>query len=173
MGLERRRHLDNNHRTHRQHAHRCSGSGCAVGCVCSGHAATATNPACGRRRVELPFVSRVTNIVGNVITLADNFPATVFDGVTYFWAGGSVVLPVAQRILDYVNALGPSRKSGTADPADPWSDKVLLEDIVTLVMSTKDTDGTRMVSENPGYGTTAGANRSGWLGVCDHWVSTA
>ena len=112
-------------------------------------------PLVGGGGSELPFVSRVTNIVGNVITLADNFPATVFDGVTYFWAGGSVVLPVAQRILDYVNALGPSRKSGTADPADPWSDKVLLEDIVTLVMGTKDTDGTRMVAENPGYGVTA------------------
>ncbi len=103
----------------------------------------------------LPFVTRVTNISGTTITIADAFPATVFDGLTYFWAGGSIVLPIAQRILDYVNSLGPSRKSGTADPADAWSDRVLLEDLITLVMSTKDTDGTRMVSENPGYGSTA------------------
>ena len=60
---------------------------------------------------ELPFVTRVTNISGTTITIADAFPATVIDGLTYFWAGGSIVLPIAQRILDYVNGLGPSRKA--------------------------------------------------------------
>jgi hypothetical protein len=71
------------------------------------------------------------------------------------------VLAVAQRILDYVNGLGPSRVSGTADKGDVWEDQVLLERLVDLVMETKDTDGTKMVTAMPGYGSTAAQIRIG------------
>ena len=112
-------------------------------------------PLVGGGGSELPFVVRVTNIVATVITIEESFPATVFDGTTYFWAGGGVVSAIAQRILNYVNALGPSRISGTADKSDVWEDQVLLERLVDIVMETKDTDGTKMVTAMPGYGSTA------------------
>lgn len=93
----------------------------------------------------IPYVGRVTGIAAGVLTLDPPFPTlpTVGD---YFWPGGSVVQPVAQRILDYVDSLGPSRASGFADPNDAWEDGVLLERLVSVVMGTRDTDGTPMVT---------------------------
>lgn len=93
----------------------------------------------------VPYVGRATNIAAGVITLDPPFDVlpTVGD---YFYAGSSIVVPVAQRILEYVDALGPSRASGYADPNDAWDDSVLLERVVDVVMDTRDTDGTSMVT---------------------------
>lgn len=99
----------------------------------------------------LPFVARVTNIVGTVITLDTPFTVAPTDAVDYFWAGSAVVLPIAQRILSYCDSLGPSRRSGYADPNDAWQDSVLMEELAEIVMSTRDSDGTLMVDSMPGY----------------------
>lgn len=93
----------------------------------------------------IPFVSRVTNIAGLVITLETNFVVQPTDAVDYFFAGGSIVVPIAERIRSHIDSLGPSRASGTADPEDPWEDALRRERIVDIVMETKDIDGTRMV----------------------------
>lgn len=100
----------------------------------------------------LPFVARVTNIVGTVLTLETPFVVQPTDGVDYFWAGSAVVAPIASRILAFVDSLGPSRQSGFADPGDAWEDTVLLERITDVVMETRDSDGTRMVVATPGFG---------------------
>jgi len=99
----------------------------------------------------LPFVSRVVDITGTTITLEDSFVVAPTDAVDYFWAGSAVVLPIATRILAYVDALGPSRRSGYADPNDAWEDSVLMERLADIIMETRDTDGTRMIDSMPGY----------------------
>lgn len=93
----------------------------------------------------IPYVGRVTNITAGVLTLDPAFPTlpTVGD---YFWPGSSVVQPIAQRILDYVDSLGPSRASGFADANDAWEDAVVLERVIDIVMDTRDADGTAMVT---------------------------
>lgn len=100
----------------------------------------------------LPFVARVINIVGNVLTLDTPFVVQPTDAVDYFWAGGALVTPIATRIQAYIDSLGPSRQSGFADPNDAWEDTVLLERITDVVMETRDADGTRMVIATPGFG---------------------
>lgn len=101
----------------------------------------------------IPFVARVTNIVGTTITLDPPFDVLPQVG-DYFRAGSSIVIPVAQRILDYVDSLGPSRQSGYADPNDFWEDSVLLERITDAILETRDSDGTRMVQSIPSFGST-------------------
>lgn len=94
---------------------------------------------------ETPFVARVINIVGLVLTLDRNFVSEPTDTVDYFWAGSLIVAPIAERIRQVVRSLGPSRQSGTANPDDIWADVLQLEEIASKAQETIDTDGTRMV----------------------------
>lgn len=98
----------------------------------------------------IPYVGRVTAIAGTTLTVEPAF--TVLPTITtdYFYAGGSIILPVAQRILAYVDQFGPSRASGFADANDSWDDGVLLERVIDEVMDTRDVDGTAMVVAMPG-----------------------
>jgi len=101
----------------------------------------------------LPWVARVTNIGGATLTLDRTFAIAPTDAVDYFWAGSAIVEPIAERILDYVDSLGPSRASGTADANDAWEDELRLERVVDVVMETRDTDGTRVVQSMSPYAT--------------------
>ncbi len=101
----------------------------------------------------LPWVARVTNIGGATLTLDRSFTVAPTDAVDYFWAGSAIVEPIAQRILDYVDSLGPSRDSGTADTNDAWEDVLRLERVVDVVMESRDTDGTRLVQSMQPYAT--------------------
>lgn len=101
-----------------------------------------------------PFLARVSNIVGLVITLDTSFDIQPTDAVDYFWAGGGAVDAVADRILDYSLTLGPSRQSGFADEYDVWETDVTLARLTDIVMETKDTDGTRMISDIPNLAST-------------------
>jgi hypothetical protein len=101
----------------------------------------------------IPFVARVINITGLVLTLDTTFSVPPSNAVDYFYAGSATVVPIATRLREYVKQLGPSRASGTADPDDPWEDTIRLERIVDIVMETKDTDGTRMVTSMQPYAT--------------------
>lgn len=103
----------------------------------------------------VPFVARVVGIAANTLTLDAPIPTAPTDGVDYFRAGSAVVVPIAQRLLAYVDSLGPSRQSGYADPNDGWEDRVLLERITDVALETRDTDGTRMVDATPGFGVTS------------------
>mgnify|MGYP000573713763 CR=1 FL=1 len=92
----------------------------------------------------------------NEITL-ETFPAAdpvITPPEDYFWAGGGVVEDVADRILDYVNTLGPSRQSGFADDYDAWVTDVTLAGIADIVMETRDSDGTRMIFDIPNLAST-------------------
>jgi len=75
-------------------------------------------------------------------------------GTDYFYAGGGVVDDVADRLLAYVDSLGPSRQSGFADDYDAWQTDVTLASIADIVMETRDSDGTRMVYDIPNLATT-------------------
>lgn len=105
----------------------------------------------------LPFQARVLSYVAgspDVLTL-DVFPSVAPTDLTdYFWAGGGAVDDVAQRLLDYVNGLGPSRQSGFADNYDAWETDVTLARIADVVMETKDSDGTREIFDIPKLATT-------------------
>jgi len=104
----------------------------------------------------LPFQAQALSYVAgapDVITL-DSFPPQDPQAGDYFWAGGGAVDAVAQRILDYSNALGPSRQSGFADEYDVWETDVTLARLADIVMETKDTDGTRMISDIPNLAST-------------------
>jgi len=62
------------------------------------------------------------------------------------FAGGPIVDAVAQAILDSVNARGPSRVSGLADPAVSWQDTISLTTVSTAAETALDEDGvTRLV----------------------------
>ena len=98
----------------------------------------------------LPYIVEVTNIAGTVLTISPSLTVLPTAGTDYFYAGSSIVLPVAQQVLDYIDQLGPSRASGFADPDDAWDDNVLLEKVIDYVMDTRDTDGTSMVQAMPG-----------------------
>lgn len=104
----------------------------------------------------LPFQAQALSYTPgapDVITL-DAFPPQDPQAGDYFWAGGGVVDAVAQRILDYSNSLGPSRQSGFADEYDVWETDVTLARLADIVMETKDTDGTRMITDIPNLAST-------------------
>lgn len=104
-----------------------------------------------------PYQARVLSYVAgtpDTMTL-DVFPdVPPVAGVDYFYAGGGVVSSVADRILEYVNSLGPSRQSGFADDYDAWETDVTLAAITDIVMDTRDADGTKMVYDIPNLATT-------------------
>lgn len=103
----------------------------------------------------IPFIARVISIGGTTLTLDRSFTLLPVPGFDYFYAGSSIVEPIANRLREYVDSTGPSRITGYADPNDPWEDTIRLERIVDVVLETRDADGTRMVVSMPGYGTTA------------------
>jgi hypothetical protein len=94
-----------------------------------------------------PYQLRVVSIAANTLTLDRNLPFAPVDGTDFFFAGGSVVDIIAQRILDYVDSLGPSIQSGTADLQDPWSSTVSVSKLVDVCFESRDTDGTALVAD--------------------------
>lgn len=63
------------------------------------------------------------------------------------FAGGPIVIPVAQAIDDRVNSLGPSKASGLDDQAQQWEDTLAVTGVSTAAETTLDTDGvTRLVT---------------------------
>jgi len=58
---------------------------------------------------------------------------------------GPVQKSAGQRVLEYVDSLGPSRQSGYADPNYYWDDTVRVDEIKCAVKDTADLDGTPMV----------------------------
>jgi hypothetical protein len=106
-----------------------------------------------------PYQARVVDYVAGApdTMVLDVFPDV--DPVTvapldYFYAGGGVVSSVADRILAYVDSLGPSRQSGFADDYDAWETDVTLANITDIVMDTRDSDGTKMIYDIPNLATT-------------------
>lgn len=110
--------------------------------------------------VPTPYQVRVTafdvvTVPGStVLTLETAVGVAPTVATDYFYAGGPLVEPIAQRILDLIDNLGPSRQSGYADANDAWDYKVSVSRVVDEVMDTVDTDGTRMVSVIANLGTT-------------------
>lgn len=58
---------------------------------------------------------------------------------------GPIHKSAAQRVLEYVDSLGPSRQSGYADDQYYWDDTVRIDDIKATLIGTLDLDGTPMV----------------------------
>ncbi len=96
-----------------------------------------------------PYQARVLSIVGTTLNLDTTFTFAPVDGVDQFYAGGSVVGPVADSIVAYIDSLGPSTQSGFADPNDPWQSTVSVSRLVEVCLDTRDTDGTSVLADIP------------------------
>lgn len=59
------------------------------------------------------------------------------------YPGGPAVASIAQAQLDYVDALGPSKASGYADPDRVWSDTLALAQLERVALDTADADETK------------------------------
>lgn len=80
------------------------------------------------------------------------------------FAGGPIVVPVAQAIDDRVNSLGPSKASGLDDQAQQWEDTLAVTGVSTAAETTLDTDGiTRLVTRCLAGGVLIGIGGSGAL----------
>lgn len=110
----------------------------------------------------LPTVVRVTAYAENspsgdsTLTLEEELPSAPAGGEMVYEAGGAT-LPVAAAILDYVDNVGPSRKSGYADPLDPWEDSVSIGRIAQVTLNARDADsGDRVCVWSPDVGNGVG-----------------
>lgn len=92
--------------------------------------------------VSMPFVAKVLtyNAGTKVATLDTAFDIAPIAGDPVL-AGSALVVPVATAVRDLVESLGPSRKSGYADPDDVWSDTLEIYQLTSVVMSVLDANG--------------------------------
>lgn len=97
----------------------------------------------------LPFQARVLSIVGTTLNLDRTLPFTPVPGTDLVNAGGAVVDVVAQNILSYIDSLGPSLQSGFGDTNDPWESVVSVNRLVDVCLESRDTDGTRILTDIP------------------------
>jgi hypothetical protein len=103
-----------------------------------------------------PYQRRVINLQANTpvagqttLTLDSALPITPIVLSDILYAGGPIVDTVAGNIQAFINNLGPSRQSGYANEFDPWEYKVSIARLADVVLESRDTDGTRMVSNIP------------------------
>lgn len=96
-----------------------------------------------------PYQARVLSIAGTTLTLDRNFDFLPVNGQDLFYAGSAVVDFIATNLLAYVDSLGPSVQSGFADTNDPWESTVSINRIVDVCLESRDTDGTRLLSDIP------------------------
>lgn len=101
------------------------------------------------------YVIAWVNAADDVLTLAADVAivGTAVNG-DVIYAGGPVVDGAQDNIIGYVNALGPSRMSGFADPLDPWEDTASIARVGQSAIDTFDADGTRMISNTVAAGVT-------------------
>lgn len=92
---------------------------------------------------------RVLSFSGTVLTLQHALVVapTTGDEVR---AGSYAAAFAAQKMLDFLNALGPSRSSGFADEVNPWDDIASVWGVGNSALSAADTDGTRLLSRLAG-----------------------
>ncbi len=91
--------------------------------------------------VVLPQVLTVASYVAvsKTATIVETFTApTASDPV---FSGGNMVTPIAEAILAHVDALGPSRASGYADPDVAWLDVLRIDQIIKVVLDAVDDSG--------------------------------
>lgn len=109
----------------------------------------------------IPFVSRVTGHQDGV-PMAGQYTLTLETALPTSPAGyrvhpaGSATVPVASAILATIDALGPSRSSGMADPNDKWEDRVTIAALASSVVRAVDSNGERVVVTSPGVGVGTG-----------------
>ena len=109
----------------------------------------------------IPFVSRVTGHQDGV-PITGQYTLTLETALPTSPAGyrvhpaGSATVPVASAILATIDALGPSRSSGMADPNDKWEDRVTIAALASSVVRAVDSNGERVVVTSPGVGVGTG-----------------
>ena len=86
------------------------------------------------------------DVATRTLTLEAALTGTPSVGDRVF-AGGPIPAVVGTKIRDYVDALGPSRVSGFADPLDVWDDEVRTERIAQIVLDALDTNSARAVAD--------------------------
>lgn len=84
------------------------------------------------------------------------------------YSGGPVVQSVAEALLADVDAKGPSRQSGLADPADPWIDIVSIGGLSGSAQATTDSDDiTPLIARTVTGGVLIGVGPLGALAAVD------
>lgn len=70
------------------------------------------------------------------------------------YAYGPVVPTIAAGLLAFVDSLGPSTASGTADPLAGWNDTIQVSQLVAIAQDAIDSAGNKLIIEVPASGAT-------------------
>ena len=101
------------------------------------------------------------------VPMVANFDAWVQVGNDVY-SGGPIVIPVATNIDATIDANGPSRQSGLADPAQLWQDVVGVSTISTAAENTTAADGiTKLVVRCVAGGVLIGVGATGAMSAQD------
>ena len=105
----------------------------------------------------VPFVARAlayqldTPVVGQTtFTLDSGMPSS--PGGYRIWPGSLATVPVAVAVAALVDALGPSRSSGYANPRDAWQDDVQIAALAAAVLGAVNASGEKVVFKDPNVG---------------------
>jgi len=98
--------------------------------------------ASGAAAQPTPLLLSCTAAAGAVLTVQAGPATGIINVGDAVFAGGPVVAPIANAARRYVDALGPSRQSGYADPNDPWDDACSIARLIQLALDLKDESGT-------------------------------
>lgn len=104
--------------------------------------------------------ARVMAVAGSVLTLDAPFPAGAVNVGNSVFPGSPLVAPVTNALLAYVDALGPSRQSGYADPNDPWEDVAAIARLTQIVLDLRDVNGVPLARNIVAGGITIDGNQN-------------
>ncbi len=127
----------------------------------------------------LPQVAMVTayNAGTHVATLGTLPAGWVTPGAgNAIYAGSPLVLPIATALLALVDALGPSKMSGTNDPGDSWNDTLAIDQIIRTALNVNDGSGVPYslnLNASPTIGVNGGAGASTDRQAADTSVATS
>ncbi len=106
--------------------------------------------------VQRRAISAVDAAGVTTVTLDATLGAVPATG-SYAYPGGGAVLPVALAVLEWIDSLGPSNQSGTADRVtDDWQDGVYVSAVGRAALDAVDDGGVLVLETLPKIGTGVG-----------------
>lgn len=115
-----------------------------------------TNTPSGRALPDIRTITAYDTVTvpgSTILTLNSSLSPQPNVNTDFFYPASSAVLPIAQSVINYIDSLGPSRASGTADPLDSWDSTLSISKIADTVLETRDTDGTKFCKNIPNINT--------------------
>lgn len=106
--------------------------------------------------VQRRAISAVDAAGVTTVTLDSTLGAVPATG-SYAYPGGGAVLPVALAVNEWIDSLGPSNQSGTADRVtDDWQDAVYISAVGRAALDAVDEGGVLVLETLPKIGTGVG-----------------